>query len=768
MCFLKKIALATTSAFAIAAAAPVVAAPLATQDSAVYADAADLAKARRSSERASVNALLLAKGKSQTTADSLIEAGRFIDKNGVVHVRYEQRLKGLRVHGGYAKAAFDKNGDLLHMIERVAADGGFKSRPTITDADALASAIDANFKGAALPAISNRAGGVSTFAKTSFFHRAPTVERVVIADGVNSEGFLVETWGAGDNRLYHTLVDGVGRILSNELRTAEDSYNIFADHPDATPQAIVSGPGAGNAQSPIGWLGTGAQTTININGNNVSAYLDRDNTNTPDPGGVSVTNGAFLTAANLTQAPTTTQNQAVAIQNLFYLNNVIHDRLYSHGFVEATGNFQISNFGKGGLGNDPVNAEAQDGSGSNNANFATPSDGSRPRMQMYLWTTPNPDRDGDLDSDIVWHEYGHGLTWRSIGSMSGGVSGAIGEGMSDVLAIIVNNEDRVGEYSTLDPDGIRSVRYGLHQETIGDFLASRGVHRNGEIIAAAVWEMWKNYEAAGFTANDALDDIVSGMNFIPAAPTYFHMRDGFLAQAPANRDCLIWAAFAEKGMGEGGSMNSTGSSITESFTVPATCGGTPSAPSISVAATSANKAEGNSGAAAFTFTMTRSGDLSAASSAAFAVTGSGANPANAADFGGAFSSGTVNFAINATSQTVTVNVAGDTTVEPDEGFTVTLSNPTNATIATAAASGLIVNDDSGGPGGGFAIGATVATTERAAAHDPLGGPRLGVQPAGSIGVITEGPGSQGGTTWWRVDFASGVDGWVRQKSLAVQ
>ena len=33
-------------------------------------------------------------------------------------------------------------------------------------------------------------------------------------------------------------------------------------------------------------------------------------------------------------------------------------------------------------GGDPVNADAQDGSGLNNANFATPPDGQSPRMQM--------------------------------------------------------------------------------------------------------------------------------------------------------------------------------------------------------------------------------------------------------------------------------------------------------------------------------------------------------------------------------------------------
>ena len=63
-------------------------------------------------------------------------------------------------------------------------------------------------------------------------------------------------------------------------------------------------------------------------------------------------------------------NRAVAVQNLFYLNNVIHDKLYRHGFDELAGNFQINNFGKGGAGNDAVQAEAQDGGGTDNANAA--------------------------------------------------------------------------------------------------------------------------------------------------------------------------------------------------------------------------------------------------------------------------------------------------------------------------------------------------------------------------------------------------------------
>ena len=119
-------------------------------------------------------------------------------------------------------------------------------------------------------------------------------------------------------------------------------------------------------------------------------------------------------------------------------------------------------------------------------------------------------------------------------------------------------------------------------------------------------------------------------------------------------------------------------------------------PSLSIAAANASLNEGNSGSTAFTFTVTRTGSTTGASTASYAVTGSGANPATAADFtGGAFPTGTVSFAAGETSKTITVNVAGDATVEPNENFTVTLSNPSaGTTIGTAAATSTILNDDS--------------------------------------------------------------------------
>ena len=56
-----------------------------------------------------------------------------------------------------------------------------------------------------------------------------------------------------------------------------------------------------------------------------------------------------------------------------------------------------------------------------------------------------------------------------IGGMSGAMSGAIGEGMSDICAILGNNNDVVGEYSFDNVNGIRSAPYTNYPRTYGDF-----------------------------------------------------------------------------------------------------------------------------------------------------------------------------------------------------------------------------------------------------------------------------------------------------------
>jgi Ca2+-binding RTX toxin-like protein len=132
--------------------------------------------------------------------------------------------------------------------------------------------------------------------------------------------------------------------------------------------------------------------------------------------------------------------------------------------------------------------------------------------------------------------------------------------------------------------------------------------------------------------------------------------------------------------------------------------------------------EGSSGATAFTFTVTRSGDTSGTSSAAWAVSGSGASAVDAADFGGALPSGTVTFAAGETSKTITVNVSGDAVVESDETFTVTLSSPSaGTTIAAGTATGTVRNDDVAGGTTPSEGDDTLTGTEGADTIDALGG-----------------------------------------------
>jgi Zn-dependent metalloprotease len=631
------------------------------------------------------------------------------EQGGVTHVRMSQTVNGLRVHGAYAKVALSAQGEIIQVVERLARTTGKIAPARVQEQDALDVAM-AEIGYNELPTQTRVQGNRTDFDATSELYREPSVERVAYIDdgGALRAGFLVETWSKRENQLDHTLVDGDGAIVSTERRTNNDSYKVFVADPLKGGQVTVNGPGAGNAESKAGWLGTGAQTTSNIKGNNVNAYLDTDANNAADTGGTSVTSGNFLATADLTQSPSVATNKAVAIQNLFYMNNFIHDRLYAQGFNEANGNFQVNNFGLGGAGNDAVNAEAQDGSGTDNANFATPADGSAPRMQMYLWTGTTPgglvtvngisrgaygssfgaaltatgvtgalavyndgtgvasdgcelsttaltgkvavvDRgtcdftvkvlnaqkagavgviiannvdgnpfsgggtnkqvkipsgmvsladgtalkaqaglsaklaknpapilqiDGDVDGDIVYHEYGHGLTWRMIGSMSGKLAGAIGEGASDVNAFLNSGDDRIGEYAYGDPLGIRRYPYSNFPLTYSAVTGAE-VHNDGEIYAGAMWRVLQNYLAAGLTSDTLYHDFVDGMNYTPASPAFEDMRDGMLqSTAGTGRECLIWKGFATAGIGVGadGKLAASGAlTIVESFALPTSC-----------------------------------------------------------------------------------------------------------------------------------------------------------------------------------------------------
>jgi len=418
---------------------------------------------------------------------------------------------------------------------------------------------------------------------------------------------------------YDFTVDAVdGTVWTRFDWVASDQYKVY-EQPVESPNHSTAPPPAdgrttqvnpANATaSPYGWHDTngtaGPEYTV-TRGNNVHAYEDRDANNAPPAADVDC--GGSLDCSfpiDFTLAPD--QYIPAAVTNLYYWNNIIHDVQYQYGFDEVGGNFQVNTYGRGGVGNDDVRAEAQDGSGTNNANFSTPADGSRPRMQMYIWTAPTPDKDGDLDAGIVVHEYGHGISNRLVGGPGNvsclGNTQQPGEGLSDwwSLAYTARPEHTgplgrgVGTYALNQPvtgPGIRTQRYStdsaVNTWTYASINGMAVPHGVGSVWAQAAWEVyWALVDAHGFSTNlynaaggagnqRAMLYVNQGLKNTICSPAFTDVRDGIIQAAVDNHSgqdvCRIWKAFAAFGLGQnaisGGSSSTT---PTNGFEIPTAC-----------------------------------------------------------------------------------------------------------------------------------------------------------------------------------------------------
>ncbi len=448
------------------------------------------------------------------------------------------------------------------------------------------------------------------------------VERVLIPvkDGLES-GWRLNVPLDNGSHWYDASVSAVNAVvLDVNDWVSHANYVVFAAPKESPSDGVRTNllDPHNTVSSPFGWHDTngiaGAEFTV-TSGNNVFAYTDTDANNTPDPGS-SPDGGASLQfnfPLDLAQAPST--YQPAAVTNLFYATNFIHDVSFRHGFDEASGNFQVTNYSGLGTGGDSLNAEAQDGSGTNNANFATPPEGTSPRMQMYVWTDPIPDRDGDLDNGIIYHEFGHGISNRLTGgpanssALSALQSGGMGEGWSDVWSLLLTQSATdlagdargIGTYALNQPPtglGIRSLPYSYdfadNDHTFADITGSSSVHFIGETWATTLWDLnWALIQGnsldpslpnpgQGFTANfhsgvggntKLMKLIIEGMKLQPANPSFLQARDAILqADLTLNGGQnieTIWRVFARRGMGFSATDNgSNNTNVTEAFDLP--------------------------------------------------------------------------------------------------------------------------------------------------------------------------------------------------------
>jgi extracellular elastinolytic metalloproteinase len=414
--------------------------------------------------------------------------------SGVTHVNLNQRFQGLEVFGGHSTVNVAADGRIVFAagsFVRNLRDAG----PAEAELDAVA-AVEAAADALGLAEPRNlrlldesgeeavvSAGGISHGSIPARLGWQATAGGLRLAWQVTiDDSSAAHLWNAAVDARTGKLLDSADwtshdsiESLATTLARSESSvastsvpfppnpvldgssyrvYQLPTESPNDRDRANVQNPADGLA-SPFGWHdtdgATGAEFTI-TRGNNAHAYLDQDDNEQQDFGG-SPDGGAGLDfdfPIDLAEHAQFYRDAVVA--NLFYTCNAFHDILYRYGFDEAAGNFQANNYGRGGLGGDYVRCEAQDGSGTNNANFSTPTEPTPgtgvPRMQMYLW--PGSTTTFGLQNQVSIVGVGDfGAGWARFGppATNAGVSGQL---------VLVNDGVATGPVGTAT-DGCESL-----------------------------------------------------------------------------------------------------------------------------------------------------------------------------------------------------------------------------------------------------------------------------------------------------------------------
>lgn len=221
-------------------------------------------------------------------------------------------------------------------------------------------------------------------------------------------------------------------------------------------------------------------------------------------------------------------------------------------------------------------------------------------------TANSAERDGSFDNTIVSHEYTHGISTRLTGgpgNQSSCLDNAeqMGEGWSDFVALAVtakpqdngNTLRNIGTYvlqEDINDVGIRQYPYttnmAVNPQTYEDTYTAE-VHDLGAVWTAMLWDLyWKLTDAYGWDPdlykgkggnNKAIHLVMEGLKLQPCSPGFVDGRDAILKadQLLYNGEdqCLIWEAFARRGLGYSASQGSSNnqSDGVQAFDVPPSC-----------------------------------------------------------------------------------------------------------------------------------------------------------------------------------------------------
>ncbi len=640
---------------------------------------------------------------------------------GLRHVTFAQSFDGIPVFSGTVTVHIDSTGEIVRVTSSAARGEGRERAPRLAaDEAATLAANDVDPDAFFVPV---RAGTstrpeVARFARGKF-RRDVTASLVWFAmDGGLRLAWHVELEPDGLPQFYDVLVDaGTGDLLLRRNRVLDGNGTgrvvqsagtqaLDPRRPDQMPAGSLACPPPENHElrdltTPFRDSSTVLSDTGRLAGNNVHVF--RGNTSTE--GAL----GTFDGSRWLFDFPF--NSAASAETALFFALNFAHDFFYDLGFDEAAGNFQVDNFGRGGLGGDPIRGLAR-AAGRNNATFQPAPDGASPVISMFLWDgvgcwsedvdgDGTPDLDGDYDTDIVLHEFHHGVSTRLNTAFTGNEAGAIGEGGSDFFAYSINGDTTLAEFAY--PGGIR----GVNGKTYNDWTCLLGLycepHDNGEIWVNVLWDIRERFRADLVRGSDAAATnevhqlYIDGLKLSPPAPTMLDLRDAML-QADAIRNpgspesanfCALWEPFALRGMG----VNATDTAdngfnqVRANFEVPEGCHAPPGPPTVTLAVTSATATE--AGPSNGIFTISRNAALETATIVSFTVAGTATRGTDYVTL-----PGTATIPAGATSVDVPVVPIDDSTLEANETVVLTLRSGAGYVIAGPSAGTVsIVSDD---------------------------------------------------------------------------
>ncbi|KAM5541577.1 hypothetical protein V8D89_004767 [Ganoderma adspersum] len=479
----------------------------------------------------------------------------------VQHAYIHQQINGIPVANAVANVAFNKANKVVSFGSSFVKPSNVPSAtPSISTADAISKA-------------ETDLGGT--------YNGHPTkVEFVAKQDGSVALTHVVQVQDDSKAMWYEAFVDAhTGDIVQLTDFVAHASYRVLP----ITKQTILQGfetlvNPQNLAASPCGWHSDCVNNTTDTSGNNVVTFDGTRQLTTPQ----SSPTLNFIYVQDPSVNPDALQaNIDAARVNTFYIVNTVHDFSYLYGFTEAAFNFQGSNFGRGGAGNDRVQVSVQDPSGMNNAFFSTPPDGQSGFMRMFLFDRTVPERDGALENDLVVHENTHGITNRMTGGGTGRClqtleASGLGEGWSDALAEWTEwTNATVTDWVFMpyvwgSPAGARNYPYSTNSNTnplrYSSLLLLAEPHDIGEVWANMLHNVYAQLVALrGFSATAKTDPSTTGGNTVflhlfidalalqPCNPSFVDARNAWI-QADINRYnganyCTLWRTFASRGLG---------------------------------------------------------------------------------------------------------------------------------------------------------------------------------------------------------------------------